>query len=81
MYRNSKFLLLYILNYRDEAIRVIAENVLVPRGLVGIGRDKLDHSGPEIAEALTLYTSTQTTPILLHCTIGKDRTGKQGRMS
>ncbi|PMB67943.1 hypothetical protein BM221_006118 [Beauveria bassiana] len=65
--------------YRNEAIRVVAENVLVPRGLLGIGRDKLDHSGAEIAEALTLYTSTQTTPVLVHCTQGKDRTGNGAR--
>ncbi|KAJ6787571.1 hypothetical protein PWT90_00654 [Aphanocladium album] len=60
--------------YHDEAIHIVAENVLVPRGLLGIGRDKLDHSGAEIAEALRLYTSTTTTPVLVHCTQGKDRT-------
>ncbi|EGX92531.1 tyrosine/serine protein phosphatase, putative [Cordyceps militaris CM01] len=70
-----QFLFLYAFNYRNEAIRIVAENVLVPRGLLGIGRDKLDHSGAEIAAALTLYTSTQTTPVLVHCTQGKDRTG------
>lgn len=74
----SKFIFLYVCNYRNEAIHVVAENVLVPRGLLGIGRDKLDHSGAEIAEALTLYTSTQTTPVLVHCTQGKDRTGILG---
>lgn len=73
---NSKFIFLYLFQYKNEAIHVVAKNVLVPRGLLGIGRDKLDHSGAEIAEALTLYTSTQTTPVLVHCTQGKDRTGK-----
>ncbi|TQV99094.1 tyrosine/serine protein phosphatase [Cordyceps javanica] len=72
---SSQFIFLYALKYRNEAIRIVAENVLVPRGLLGIGRDKLDHSGAEIAQALTLYTSTQTTPVLVHCTQGKDRTG------
>ncbi|KAJ4145731.1 hypothetical protein LMH87_004568 [Akanthomyces muscarius] len=70
-----KFIFLYAFRYHNEAIHIVAENVLVPRGLVGIGRDKLDHSGAEIAEALTLYTSPQTTPVLVHCTQGKDRTG------
>lgn len=74
---DSKFLILYIFKYRNEAIHVVAENVLVPRGLLGIGRDKLDHSGAEIAEALRLYTSKATTPVLVHCTQGKDRTGRQ----
>ncbi|KAM3516039.1 hypothetical protein MY11210_000321 [Beauveria gryllotalpidicola] len=74
-WQTLKFLFLYAFKYRNKAIRVVAENVLVPRGLLGIGRDKLDHSGAEIAEALTLYTSTQTTPVLVHCTQGKDRTG------
>ncbi len=74
-HRRSRFIFLYAFKYRNEAIHIVAENVLVPRGLLGIGRDKLDHSGAEIAEALTLYTSTQTTPVLVHCTQGKDRTG------
>ncbi len=72
---SRKFIFLYAFRYHNEAIHIVAENVLVPRGLVGIGRDKLDHSGAEIAEALTLYTSPQTTPVLVHCTQGKDRTG------
>ncbi|KAJ3481978.1 hypothetical protein NLG97_g7689 [Lecanicillium saksenae] len=70
-----KFIFLYAFKYHNEAINIVSENVLVPRGLLGIGRDKLDHSGAEIAEALRLYTSTQTTPVLVHCTQGKDRTG------
>lgn len=72
---SRKFIFLYAFRYHNEAIHIVAENVLVPRGLLGIGRDKLDHSGAEITEALTLYTSPQTTPVLVHCTQGKDRTG------
>ncbi|OAA66255.1 Protein-tyrosine/Dual-specificity phosphatase [Cordyceps fumosorosea ARSEF 2679] len=70
-----QFLFLYACGYRDQAVRVVAEHVLVPRGLLGIGRDKLDHSGEEIAAALRLYSQRRTTPVLVHCTQGKDRTG------
>lgn len=45
-----------------------------PRGLLGLARDTLDASGPEIATGLrTLLTSPL--PLLIHCTQGKDRTG------
>ncbi len=58
-----------------EALRVVSRNILVPRGLLGLARDMLDLSGEEITEALSLYTSEQTAPVLVHCTQGKDRTG------
>lgn len=49
---------------------------MLPRGLVRLGLDTLDHCGSEIHQALSLYTSLQTLPSIIHCTQGKDRTGK-----
>lgn len=72
----SKFILLTIFRYRIEALQVVSQSVLVPRGLLGLVRTMLDLSGDEISEALSLYTSQRTTPVLVHCTQGKDRTGK-----
>lgn len=73
----SKVIILFIFGYRVDAVRIMAQKVLLPRGLLGLGTDTLDHSGAEICAALSLYTSTQSTPVLVHCTQGKDRTGAQ----
>lgn len=66
---------LYILGYRIDATRLLVSEVMLPRGLVGLGIDTMDYSGTEVAEALMLYTTARTTPALVHCTQGKDRTG------
>lgn len=58
-----------------EAISILGTNVMLPRGLVGLGYDTLDHCKPELANALTLLSQTQTYPTLVYCTQGKDRTG------
>ncbi|KAK8924542.1 hypothetical protein VCV18_004963 [Metarhizium anisopliae] len=58
-----------------EAVRLIATEVMLQRGLLGLGIDTIDHSGSEICQALGLYTSPSTLPVLVHCTQGKDRTG------
>ncbi|KND93551.1 Tyrosine-protein phosphatase [Tolypocladium ophioglossoides CBS 100239] len=70
-----KVVFLFIFGYRMDAVRIISQEVLLPRGLVGLGTDTLDHSGAEVCAALSLYTSAQSIPVLLHCTRGKDRTG------
>lgn len=49
---------------------------MLPRGLVRLGLDTLDHCGSEIHQALSLYTSPHALPSIIHCTQGKDRTGK-----
>jgi len=46
-----------------------------PRGLVGLATDTLDHSGPELREALECFLDPSGLPVLIHCTQGKDRTG------
>jgi protein tyrosine/serine phosphatase len=64
-----------IFGYRMEAISILGREVMQPRGLVGLGFDSIDHCGPEIAEALRAYSTSENYPILSHCTQGKDRTG------
>ncbi|KAH8198868.1 hypothetical protein TruAng_006976 [Truncatella angustata] len=70
-----KLVSLYLTGYRIEAIRIISQEVMLPRGLVGMGEDTLDQSGSEIAEALRAFLQPQSLPLLVHCTQGKDRTG------
>jgi hypothetical protein len=72
---HSKVIGLFIFGYRIEAIRLIGTEVMLPRGLLGLGIDTVDHSRAEIRQALELYTSSAALPVLVHCTQGKDRTG------
>lgn len=43
-----------LFGYRMQAISILGREVMQPRGLIGLGYDTLDHSGPEIAEVRTL---------------------------
>jgi protein-tyrosine phosphatase len=43
-----KLIFLYILGFRMRAIAILGREVMLPRGLVGLGTDTLDHCGPEI---------------------------------
>ncbi|KAF3402905.1 hypothetical protein DPV78_004417 [Talaromyces pinophilus] len=61
--------------YRKDAIRVIATQVMKPRGLIGLGRDTLDSAGTEIRAVFDVLTKDESYPVLVHCTQGKDRTG------
>ncbi|KAI0157451.1 protein-tyrosine phosphatase-like protein [Xylariaceae sp. FL1272] len=78
-----KLICLFMIGRRISAIRIMSREVMVPLGLVGLSLVTLDESGPEIAEALrTLLPSPSSTPntpsptpVLVHCTQGKDRTG------
>ncbi|ORY71998.1 tyrosine/serine protein phosphatase [Pseudomassariella vexata] len=71
-----KLVFLYLTGRHTDAIKVMSKEVMLPRGLVGIGLDSLDHSGDEIAIALRTFTTTPpSVPLLVHCTHGKDRTG------
>lgn len=74
--KTSKFIILFTLGYRLEAFNIIGQEVMFPRGLLGLGTDTLDQSGAEIRETLSLYTSTSSLPSIVHCTHGKDRTGR-----
>ncbi|GAO17016.1 hypothetical protein UVI_02022090 [Ustilaginoidea virens] len=70
-----KVVALFILGYRVDAVKVIATRVMLPRGLLGLGIDTVDHSGAEICQALSVFSWPQSMPALVHCTQGKDRTG------
>ncbi|PTB35498.1 hypothetical protein M441DRAFT_204856 [Trichoderma asperellum CBS 433.97] len=75
-----KVIFFFILGYRIDAVRVLSHQVMLPRGLVGLGLDTLDYCGSEIREALSLYTTPQSLPSIIHCTQGKDRTGKMNSL-
>jgi protein-tyrosine phosphatase len=70
-----RVIFLFIFGHRLDAISIIGREVMIPRGLIGLGIDTLDHSKKEIREALSLYADPQSLPSLVHCTQGKDRTG------
>ncbi|OTA61116.1 tyrosine/serine protein phosphatase [Hypoxylon sp. EC38] len=70
-----KLIILFLLGYRTQAISLISQEVMLPRGLVGMGLITVDHSGTELAEALRTLIEPASLPILVHCTQGKDRTG------
>jgi protein tyrosine/serine phosphatase len=46
-----------------------------PRGLSGLALDTLTHSTSEIASLFALLAKPEVYPVLVHCTLGKDRTG------
>lgn len=64
-----------LLGYRLEGISIISQNVLLPRGLIGLGQDTLQHSGPEVKLVFDILSKPESYPVMLHCTQGKDRTG------
>ena len=45
-----KFLVLFVFGFRMKAIAILGREVMLPRGLVGLGTDTLDCSGAEIRE-------------------------------
>jgi hypothetical protein len=51
----SKLIALMSLGYRIEAISILGREVMLPRGLVGLGFDSIDLCGPEIAEVGVTY--------------------------
>ncbi|KAJ5670267.1 uncharacterized protein N7477_005630 [Penicillium maclennaniae] len=61
--------------YRADAIRLIGEQVMQPRGLTGLAQDTLDSSTSEIRAVFELLAKEEAYPLVVHCTQGKDRTG------
>ncbi|KAJ6113688.1 hypothetical protein N7523_007005 [Penicillium sp. IBT 18751x] len=61
--------------YRADAIRLIGEQVMQPRGLTGLAQDTLDSSTSEIRAVFELLAKEEAYPLIVHCTQGKDRTG------
>ncbi|KAL9131852.1 MAG: hypothetical protein Q9217_000298 [Psora testacea] len=70
-----KLLSLMAAGYRTEAISILGREVMVPRGLVGLGQDSLDFCQEEIRQVFYVLADQSNYPILIHCTQGKDRTG------
>ncbi|KAJ5992923.1 hypothetical protein N7451_008647 [Penicillium sp. IBT 35674x] len=70
-----KVLTMAATGYRNDAVRVVGEQVMQPRGLTGLAQDTLDASKAEIRSIFELLGQDQAYPVLVHCTQGKDRTG------
>lgn len=64
-----------ITRYRVEAISILGREVMQPRGLIGLGKDTIDHAKHEFFEIMEVMADTSNYPIIIHCTQGKDRTG------
>lgn len=64
-----------VLGQRTEAISILGREVMQPRGLIGLGKDSIDHAKNEIREILEVMAESRNYPLLIHCTQGKDRTG------
>ena len=71
----AKLVFLMALGYRTEGISVLGKELMLPRGLIGLGIDTLDCSGPEIKEVFDVLTDPAAWPVMVNCTQGKDRTG------
>lgn len=61
--------------YRDSAAKLVVREAMQPRGLIGLSRDKLDHSGYEMKDTFDVLADCNNYPVVIHCTQGKDRTG------
>ncbi|KAJ9492266.1 hypothetical protein VN97_g994 [Penicillium thymicola] len=61
--------------YRSDAVRLVCESVMQPRGLTGLAQDTLDSSMGEIRTVFEILACEESYPTLVHCTQGKDRTG------
>lgn len=65
--------------YRLDAVRIIGENVMRGKGLVGLGVDSVDACVAEVREFFEVLADVDGEegggPLLVHCTQGKDRTG------
>ena len=71
----AKLLSLMTIGYRIQAISILGREVMAPRGLIGLGKDSLDHCTVELRRILVLLAEKSNYPLLVHCTQGKDRTG------
>ena len=71
----GKLVSLMALGYRTEATAILGREVMAPRGLIGLGKDTLDHGFTELHQIFTVIAEPSNGPILIHCAQGKDRTG------
>ncbi|GIZ49483.1 hypothetical protein CKM354_001251300 [Cercospora kikuchii] len=71
----AKLLTWYTLGYSNDAISIIATNVMQKRGLVGLAQDSLTLCKAEVKLVFDVLSRKENYPLLVHCTQGKDRTG------
>ena len=71
----AKLLWYMVMGYRTQAIAILGNEVMAPRGLIELGKDSLDHGTSELRGIFSLIADSKNFPILVHCTQGKDRTG------
>ncbi|KAI9701345.1 MAG: hypothetical protein M1820_006567 [Bogoriella megaspora] len=74
-WQTVKLIGLMATGYRLEAISILGENVMRERGLNGLGTDTLDVCGREFKEIFNVLADEGNSPVIVHCTQGKDRTG------
>lgn len=74
-WNTAKLFGLYVVGYRTDAIKVLGENVMAKRGLIGLAEDSLKHSLAEVKSVFDVLCDESNYPLLVHCTQGKDRTG------
>lgn len=71
----TKLVSLMAIGYRNEATSILGTEVMAPTGLIGLGKETLDHSFAELHRVFSVLADAASYPILIHCTQGKDRTG------
>lgn len=71
---NRKVLAWAMTGYRSDAVRLIGEQVMQPRGLIGLAQDTLHASTAEIRAVFEVLARNDAN-FLVHCTQGKDRAG------
>ncbi|KAL4930615.1 putative tyrosine/serine protein phosphatase [Aspergillus undulatus] len=84
----TKVLAYIAAGYRQDAVRIVGENVMKPAGLTGLAMDTLEASTAEIKSVFDVLSSSSSPgagndsdsdskdgAALIHCTQGKDRTG------
>jgi protein-tyrosine phosphatase len=70
-----KLIGLMAIGHRTEGIKILGDNVMTARGLIGLAIDSVDACGAEVAQFFTLLADSSNLPMMVHCTQGKDRTG------
>lgn len=73
--RTRKAISLVTTGYRSDAVRLICQTAMVPRGLTGLAQDTLESSKAEVRAVFEILAKEDSYPTLVHCTQGKDRTG------
>lgn len=72
---NRKVLAWALSGYRSDAVKLIGEQVMQPRGLIGLAQDTLDASTAEMHAVFEVLARDDAYAVLIHCTQGKDRSG------